>query len=128
MKTPKKPHKKKKKNGRDNILWAYQQQRDERKKQKIDTTTNHRDVSASHFESSASDNTHLLDEGLPVFRLRIVPTSLLSYRSEYCCVFEMRLVTHNMLKCNVKGVENGYPLRIEVEKSEIIPCDYDSGE
>ena len=40
----------------------------------------------------------------------------------------MRLVTHNMLKCNVKGVENGYPLRIEVEKTEIIPCDYDAGE
>jgi multifunctional methyltransferase subunit TRM112 len=39
----------------------------------------------------------------------------------------MRLITHNMLKCNVKGVENGYPLRIEVEKTEILPSDYDAG-
>mmetsp|Transcript_17913 Transcript_17913/g.17228 ORF Transcript_17913/g.17228 Transcript_17913/m.17228 type:complete len:125 (+) Transcript_17913:112-486(+) len=38
----------------------------------------------------------------------------------------MRLITHNMLKCNIKGVENGYPLRIEVEKTEILPSDYDA--
>ena len=31
-----------------------------------------------------------------------------------------------MLKCNVKGIENGYPLRIEVEKTEILPSDYDA--
>ena len=30
----------------------------------------------------------------------------------------MRLLTHNMLKCNAKGVKNGYPLQIEVEKTE----------
>ncbi|KAK9126847.1 hypothetical protein Scep_015693 [Stephania cephalantha] len=29
----------------------------------------------------------------------------------------MRLLTHNMLSCNIKGVTNGFPLRIEVEKS-----------
>jgi hypothetical protein len=32
-----------------------------------------------------------------------------------------------MLKCNIKGVENGYPLRIEVEKTEILSSDYDAG-
>lgn len=28
----------------------------------------------------------------------------------------MRLLTHNMLASNIKGVTNGFPLRIEVEK------------
>lgn len=28
----------------------------------------------------------------------------------------MRLLTHNMLSCNIKGVTNGFPLRVEVEK------------
>ncbi|CAA0809926.1 Multifunctional methyltransferase subunit TRM112-like protein [Striga hermonthica] len=28
----------------------------------------------------------------------------------------MRLLTHNMLSSNIKGVTNGYPLKIEVEK------------
>ncbi|XP_022991522.1 multifunctional methyltransferase subunit TRM112-like protein At1g22270 isoform X1 [Cucurbita maxima] len=28
----------------------------------------------------------------------------------------MRLLTHNMLSSNIKGVVNGFPLRIEVEK------------
>ncbi|PKU81205.1 multifunctional methyltransferase subunit TRM112 homolog A [Dendrobium catenatum] len=28
----------------------------------------------------------------------------------------MRLLTHNMLSCNIKGVTNGYPLRLEAEK------------
>lgn len=28
---------------------------------------------------------------------------------------EMRLITHNMLSCNIKGVTNGFPLRIEAE-------------
>lgn len=32
-----------------------------------------------------------------------------------------------MLKCNVKGVEKGYPLRIEAEKVEILSSEYDSG-
>ena len=25
----------------------------------------------------------------------------------------MRLITHNMLQCNIKGVKNGFPLGIE---------------
>ncbi|XP_008219426.1 PREDICTED: multifunctional methyltransferase subunit TRM112-like protein At1g22270 [Prunus mume] len=28
----------------------------------------------------------------------------------------MRLLTHNMLSSNIKGVANGFPLRIEIEK------------
>ncbi|THU53127.1 hypothetical protein C4D60_Mb10t11140 [Musa balbisiana] len=28
----------------------------------------------------------------------------------------MRLLTHNMLSCNIKGVANGFPLRLEAEK------------
>lgn len=28
----------------------------------------------------------------------------------------MRLLTHNMLMCNKKGVQNGFPLRIKAEK------------
>ncbi|KAJ4916394.1 Multifunctional methyltransferase subunit TRM112-like protein [Raphanus sativus] len=27
----------------------------------------------------------------------------------------MRLITHNMLSCNIKGVANGFPLKIEAE-------------
>ncbi|XP_047958677.1 multifunctional methyltransferase subunit TRM112 homolog A-like [Salvia hispanica] len=30
----------------------------------------------------------------------------------------MRLLTHNMLSSNIKGVTNGFPLGIEVEKTE----------
>ncbi|XP_059429722.1 multifunctional methyltransferase subunit TRM112 homolog B-like [Corylus avellana] len=29
----------------------------------------------------------------------------------------MKLLTHNMLSSNIKGVANGFPLRIEVEKA-----------
>ncbi|XP_010270027.1 PREDICTED: multifunctional methyltransferase subunit TRM112-like protein At1g22270 [Nelumbo nucifera] len=28
----------------------------------------------------------------------------------------MRLLAHNMFSCNIKGVMNGFPLRLEVEK------------
>ena len=28
----------------------------------------------------------------------------------------MRLITHNILKCNKKGVKNGFPLKIEVSQ------------
>ena len=31
----------------------------------------------------------------------------------------MRLITHNMLKCNVKGVNSGYPLKVLAEEVEI---------
>lgn len=38
----------------------------------------------------------------------------------------MRLITHNMLSCNIKGVTNGYPLgieasRLETKESELNP-------
>lgn len=39
----------------------------------------------------------------------------------------MRLITHNMLKCNIRGVENGYPLKIVAEKVETIPVEIDKG-
>jgi hypothetical protein len=39
----------------------------------------------------------------------------------------MRLITHNMLKCNKKDVEQGYPLRIESEKIEIISSEFNQG-
>lgn len=39
----------------------------------------------------------------------------------------MRIITHNMLKCNVRGVENGYPLVIEAEKTEVVECDFNKG-
>jgi multifunctional methyltransferase subunit TRM112 len=38
----------------------------------------------------------------------------------------MRLITHNMLKCNVRGVENGYPLKIEAEKVEVVEVEFDA--
>ena len=28
----------------------------------------------------------------------------------------MKLLTHNMLQCHIKGVQNGYPLKVEAEK------------
>ena len=31
----------------------------------------------------------------------------------------MRLITHNMLKCNIRGVIEGYPLIIEHETIQI---------
>ena len=40
---------------------------------------------------------------------------------------KMRLVTHNMLKCNIKGVGNGYPLIIQVENMEIVAMEYNPG-
>mmetsp|Transcript_9744 Transcript_9744/g.12804 ORF Transcript_9744/g.12804 Transcript_9744/m.12804 type:complete len:125 (-) Transcript_9744:248-622(-) len=38
----------------------------------------------------------------------------------------MRLITHNMLCSNVKGVQNGFPLRIEADNIEIIESEFDS--
>lgn len=37
----------------------------------------------------------------------------------------MKLLTHNMLSCHIKGVTNGYPFKIEAEKVEIREVDYD---
>lgn len=31
----------------------------------------------------------------------------------------MKLLTHNMLQCHIKGVQNGYPFKIEAEKVEV---------
>ncbi len=39
----------------------------------------------------------------------------------------MRLITHNMLKCNIRGVEDGYPLKIEASNTEVIEADFDAG-
>lgn len=39
----------------------------------------------------------------------------------------MRIITHNMLKCNIRGIINGYPLLIEASDIEIITCDYNEG-
>eukprot|EP00897_Mesotaenium_endlicherianum_P000746 jgi/Mesen1/10672/ME000009S10455 len=36
----------------------------------------------------------------------------------------MRLLTHNMLTCNIKGVTKGYPLKIEVTKTETKETDF----
>ncbi|GLD94220.1 hypothetical protein PINS_up002831 [Pythium insidiosum] len=36
----------------------------------------------------------------------------------------MRLITHNMLVCNKKGVENGFPLRIESDVVEVIESEF----
>ena len=33
-----------------------------------------------------------------------------------------------MLKCNVRGVESGYPLTIEAEKVEVVECDFNQGD
>lgn len=39
----------------------------------------------------------------------------------------MRLITHNMLKSNIKGIEEGYPLKIVSESTEIIESEYNKG-
>ncbi|KAF5739735.1 multifunctional methyltransferase subunit TRM112-like protein [Tripterygium wilfordii] len=38
----------------------------------------------------------------------------------------MRLLIHNMLSSNIKGVINGFPLRIEVDKVEEKQVDFDA--
>ncbi|KAJ7536903.1 hypothetical protein O6H91_12G087700 [Diphasiastrum complanatum] len=38
----------------------------------------------------------------------------------------MRLLTHNMLSCNRKGVSNGFPLGIEASKLEVKEVDFNS--
>ncbi|CAM9881705.1 unnamed protein product, partial [Hapterophycus canaliculatus] len=38
----------------------------------------------------------------------------------------MRLITHNMLKSNIKGVEKGFPLGIEVLKKEEQELEFNS--
>ncbi len=37
----------------------------------------------------------------------------------------MKLLTHNMLSCHIKGVKNGYPLKIEAVDVQERDADYD---
>ena len=39
----------------------------------------------------------------------------------------MKLLTHNFLACNVKGVKNGFPLKLEATQVEIREADMDPG-
>ena len=38
----------------------------------------------------------------------------------------MRLITHNMLQCNIKGVTNGFPLGIEPEEVNVVESEFDA--
>eukprot|EP00877_Chromochloris_zofingiensis_P012423 jgi/Chrzof1/7434/Cz02g23160.t1 len=37
----------------------------------------------------------------------------------------MKLLTHNMLSCHIKGVQNGFPFKIQASKIEEREADYD---
>jgi multifunctional methyltransferase subunit TRM112 len=37
----------------------------------------------------------------------------------------MKLLTHNMLACHIKGVQNGFPFRIEATKVDEVDADFD---
>jgi multifunctional methyltransferase subunit TRM112 len=39
----------------------------------------------------------------------------------------MKLLTHNMLACTIKGVQNGFPLKIEAEEVVEREADFDPG-
>ena len=39
----------------------------------------------------------------------------------------MRLITHNMLQCNIKGVTNGFPLGIEAAEVSVVESEFDAG-
>lgn len=39
----------------------------------------------------------------------------------------MKLIMHNFLACNIRGVKNGYPLEIEATKVEMRDADFDPG-
>jgi hypothetical protein len=39
----------------------------------------------------------------------------------------MKLLTHNMLSCHIKGVKNGFPLLIEATKIVEHVADFDPG-
>ncbi|DAZ95131.1 TPA: hypothetical protein N0F65_009762 [Lagenidium giganteum] len=36
----------------------------------------------------------------------------------------MRLITHNVLMCNKKGVQNGFPLRIEADEVQVVESEF----
>ncbi|EQC34803.1 hypothetical protein SDRG_07608 [Saprolegnia diclina VS20] len=38
----------------------------------------------------------------------------------------MRLITHNMLYCNKKGVSNGFPLRLSADETEVVASDFNA--
>lgn len=38
----------------------------------------------------------------------------------------MRLITHNMLCCNIKGITNGYPFRIEVDRCDVVESEFNA--
>jgi multifunctional methyltransferase subunit TRM112 len=40
----------------------------------------------------------------------------------------MKLLTHNFLQCHIKGVKNGYPLKIEAVKIDERDADFDPGQ
>src|SRR6056297_983930 len=58
---------------------------------------------------------------------RIPLNSTKKYHQHAPTTVVMRLITHNMLKSNVKGVINGFPLRIEAEKVEVKETEFNSG-
>ncbi|KAK9809690.1 hypothetical protein WJX73_005170 [Symbiochloris irregularis] len=37
----------------------------------------------------------------------------------------MKLITHNMLSCHIKGVKNGFPFKIQADKVESRDADFD---
>ncbi len=37
----------------------------------------------------------------------------------------MKLLTHNMLSCHIKGVQNGFPFKIDPVKVQEVDADYD---
>lgn len=39
----------------------------------------------------------------------------------------MKLLTHNMLACHIKGVKNGFPFKIEATQVEEREADFDPG-
>ncbi|KAG9407143.1 hypothetical protein AC1031_001840 [Aphanomyces cochlioides] len=38
----------------------------------------------------------------------------------------MRLITHNMLMCNKKGVTNGFPLILKPEETEVVESEFNA--
>jgi hypothetical protein len=55
------------------------------------------------------------------------PTPAVSAAAKQQQAAAMKLLTHNFLQCHVKGVKNGYPLKIEAEKTEERDADFDPG-
>jgi hypothetical protein len=40
----------------------------------------------------------------------------------------MKLLTHNMLQCHIRGVKNGYPFKIEAKEVEKREAEFNKGE